>query len=544
MAKFEKKDKTTQEQEKEVSKNGKKSNSNSRDNKKSANSGSSASSSTVQMNDAANIVFSNVPGTFTDIFDAVPDRTSGFTDDYLAGKHFTPAGVCSIAFTPTIGMCDKAEDPANVAMRRFFQVLTSANARTPSYGAPDPFLVMNALNSMYTLHYIGIRAFGCLQLFAAENRYYPESIFKAMGMDYDSFSSNMANLKVFLNQGVGKLSSFYLPKVVATFSDTAYLASNLFLENPDNIKSQLYVFRPAGFWTYDDKNGRNNFEQWGSPETPFTYEDYVKTYNTMFRILADSEDVGIIDADILRAFGSSELMSVPFVEASYLTVPVYNETLLANISNATIISTDEDYSRFIISQDVLKNSLIQKLDLAPYSSIKDSEGTAILPYAVKNSPMINSRNKDVSVQDVAGFCTFVSLYHWQNSTSGPKIVFDSMSTFVLLDAYIITKVMMIDDSPSEVEVVTKFTQDKIGNYIFESYDSAHGVGTIAVAEFNKMTRISQFDYHYPVSYIFIDPATKEQMTSLPLRDVDTYTTLKSDLVRNVHQALIMQSFGL
>lgn len=372
--------------------------------KKSSEVGSTASFATDPLVlDSANILFNTPVGTMTDLISGYQLNTGETIGSGVYTQSFSSTGFCTIEFIPTFGVASSAASPANVAARRLFQLMCASNSRTPSYGAPDPMMVLTALNSMFMLHYMAIRGYAALNCFSQQNRYYPRVLFQALGLDYDSWSKNMANLRLLINQNARKLKSFYLPKNFAFIADTLYYTSNIFLES-NNIKSQAYVFRPAGWYQYSDTAGECVFSSFDSEYGYghlLTWDEYQTLFEVCYTALADSEPVGIIDADILHTFGEDAMFQAPSIpDGDIVLVPTYNEAVLDAISNMMTLAWDSVGAEFAtsmrIAQDVAKNNLVFQPDIPIHSQTIHDEGQANTAYAIDititSDPIFNARD--------------------------------------------------------------------------------------------------------------------------------------------------------
>jgi hypothetical protein len=224
-------------------------------------------------------------------------------------------------------------------------------------------MLMLAMDSAYMWHYLLTRLYGTLNLYSAENRFYPKCIVHAQGFDFDSCKNNMNNLEFVINRFSKVLNSLYIPKF-NVFLRHQWCCENYFLDD-NSAKAQTYLFKPAGLHFLQEATTESTtfgdliyvpWSQLGSSSSPnyLTYADIVEVCDRFTDILQYSSDVALISGDVKKAYDVSNCMSVPSITSDFTKLPVVDDIVLSMIHNMSIM----DYS-YVRDEDL---NITQKLD--------------------------------------------------------------------------------------------------------------------------------------------------------------------------------------
>lgn len=249
-------------------------------------------------------------------------------------------GVLSMYLTPTIGWTDKETDPINIAMRNIYSYVRHANAGHTNYEAPDYFMYLLAMDSVYSYHAWLKRVYGCMMLYSTENKYYPRGVIDSMNVDFESIQANLAQFRTYINLFAVKAGSLCVPASMSYFAKHMWMYSGIYTDGL-TAKSQIYMFNPVLFGKFEA------FETGGSkliavpmvdrPEGRFKYEDLIELGNTLLNPLITNEDIGIMSGDTLKAFGPENLFKITGITEDYTVLPAYEPEVLDQIQNATLV---------------------------------------------------------------------------------------------------------------------------------------------------------------------------------------------------------------
>lgn len=245
-------------------------------------------------------------------------------------------GVLALRFVPCFG-----DQAATVAARNVYSYVRHANSGKANYDAPDLMMYIMAVDSAFSYISMLQRIYGVLRLYDQRNRYYPDALLKAMGVNAEDLKANMANFNFHINQLVAKASVLWIPNTMPVVERHYWMNANLYTDG-ESAKAQTYLFTQVSFYKYDP-----TLTQQGGGLTPLTwltgtdktYADIIKFSESLFAPLdANNEDFGIIGGDILKAYGADKLYKVNEIPFDYTVMPTYSKEVLSQIHNSTASS--------------------------------------------------------------------------------------------------------------------------------------------------------------------------------------------------------------
>lgn len=263
-------------------------------------------------------------------------------------------GIMAIHTAPAFGWSDQSNSPINVAMRNIYSFVRHANSGSAMYDAPDLMLYLGAMDNLYSyLSYLK-RIYGVAMTYSLTNRYYPKAIVEAMGVDFDSLQSNLADFRAAINVLAVKIGSLCVPASMSYFAKHMWMYDGYYLDSNQD-KAQTYLFVPDGFFQFgldDDGAGMLYYKplgMWDSigSTTPsqvemsdlLDYHQLIDYGNQLIMPILTSEDMNIMSGDILKAFGSNMLYKVDGVSETYTVLPSYDEEVLSQIENLSLIGS-------------------------------------------------------------------------------------------------------------------------------------------------------------------------------------------------------------
>lgn len=283
------------------------------------------------LRDAASIPFSWATGTLLD----------------LGVETITIPGICALKLTPTFGRCTSQSDPINVASTAVYSFIRHANSGSSNYDSPDLMLYIMSMSQIYSYINMLQRAYGVAQLYAQGNRYLPDGLMTAMGIDPVDVQSHLADFRYRINVLINKAASMAVPSDFTIFQRQAFLYQNIYTEGT-SIKDQLYMYVPHGFWYFGlnptTKAGQLNYVQFkpsacisGATNSLFTVSQLFSLGNALLQPILGDEDMNIMSGDILKAYGSDRLIKLAEVPPEYRVAPVFDIGVLEQMKNAVVI---------------------------------------------------------------------------------------------------------------------------------------------------------------------------------------------------------------
>lgn len=251
-------------------------------------------------------------------------------------------GIMRLTVAPSIGNSLDNTSPINVAATALYSFVRHANSGT-AYGDPaDTMIFMLAMSQVYSAIVWLQRIYGEVMLYSQQNRYIPQGLVIAEGVDFNSIVTNAADFRYGINLAIAKAAAFAVPNVFTYFQRQAFLYSSVYTEG-ESIRDQLYMYVPGGFWFYtegteQDAASRLTYKKISSFGTgdPLTYTQLLSIVNEMMQPLLGSEDIGILSGNILKAFGESNVVKLQPLPENYFITPVYDVGVLEQMKNATV----------------------------------------------------------------------------------------------------------------------------------------------------------------------------------------------------------------
>lgn len=260
------------------------------------------------------------------------------------------AGIFTLNWSPAFGESNSDPNSAiNIAARLFYSWVRHANSGHANYESPDLMMYIMAMDSVYSFHASLVRCYGLLSTYSYANRYIPKSLIMALGFDFDDMLSNMANLRYFINASAVKMSSMAVPATFTYYQRHIWMNSNVYLDEA-SIKGQIYAFRQIKALQFSPRTSQRGSEltiyplSSSTPNGLLKFSDVVRIMNTLLDAIVSDEDCNIMSGDILKAYGSENIMKFGPIPEDYAIVPVINPEVLLQMHNATAVGLIQEYS--------------------------------------------------------------------------------------------------------------------------------------------------------------------------------------------------------
>lgn len=323
------------------------------------------------LRDAANFPYSWPVGSPYDL------EFGEYSDAVLSQYRESVPGILSIEFSPTIGYSVDPTSPINLAARQIYSFVRHANSGHSNYDSPDLMMYLIAMDSAYMWLSYMTRVYGTAMVYSPVNRYLPKALLKAQGVDAEDVFQNLAQLRFYINEYAYKLASMCVPGGMTYFTRHAWLSSNVYKDSASD-KSQLYLFYPSTYYVFREQVNGPAFLTARSANSPdmgkdgfkyLTISDLVQIGAEIIEPILSSEDFNIMSGDILKAFGSDNLIKVAPISEDYTVMPVFVPEVNSQIEN--LVAVGHGYAtqfgsvlpstpgRNDITQDVNTNAIIQ-----------------------------------------------------------------------------------------------------------------------------------------------------------------------------------------
>lgn len=299
------------------------------------------------LRDFASYPFSFATGTPIKLDDPVKELIG------IHGDEMVVPGISIQWLVPSIGYTQTPSDPANIAMNSLYSAVRSATSGRKNYDAPDQFLYCLAVASIYSYINWLQRIYGIVTtLYSQGNRYLPQALLEAEGIDYGNLADNVSNFRGSINVMINKVASFAVPSNLNYFRRMAFVYQNVYTEGT-SIKDQIYMYSPAAFYVFGlDATGAGQLLTSQAPNVAAiranrlaSMNDLLDYGNALIDAIFADEDIQIIGGDILRAYGNEGLIKLQSLPEVYPMTPIFSIEVLEQMANATVLNhgfTPED----------------------------------------------------------------------------------------------------------------------------------------------------------------------------------------------------------
>lgn len=268
--------------------------------------------------------------------------TGALTD---AGIANSVPGICRVSVNPVVGLSVTTDSAINVAATAMYSYVRHANSGHANYESSDLMLYCTGMAQVYAYINWCQRLYAVATAYAQKNRYLPLHLLATMGVNANDIVRNLANFRYWINVFISKATSLAVPATMSYFSRTAFLYSNIYCES-DQIKDQLYYFHPASWLKFEfvneTKAGKLARRTLNPVEASkgLTVSEITKFGDELLGAILLDEDMNIMSGDILKAYGADGIIKLATLPESVTLYPVYDELVLEQIHNATIVNCD------------------------------------------------------------------------------------------------------------------------------------------------------------------------------------------------------------
>lgn len=319
----------------------------------------------------------------------------------LRGQTSVP-GVMSLAWEPALGGSDQYA--INQAKNSIYSFVVHANSRNYKYDATDLMMLIMGGAQLFAAFACPIRAYGTAKRYEAENRYLPDALLTAMGFKPDDFRDHLSTIWFDLNQLIVSTKQIWIPNEMPVIARWFWMNTNIF-QDATSVKAQYYMYTPSTILAYQEKltskggcltpvhltreyqneDGTKSYEteKFDPAQNTYSWDEWKVVLKYLIDQLVNAQDRGIILGDVRTAYGVDKMYSLNEIPVDYQVTPVYNQEVLAQIENATILPCesagfyqDPDDNSYPIFQTMQENmALVNHPDNAAVSrttSLADS----------------------------------------------------------------------------------------------------------------------------------------------------------------------------
>lgn len=284
--------------------------------------------------DAGSLWFSKPAGTIYGSRNGFPGFENISGDSSMSGVNYGSIMTLNSIQTWSAPSGD-AGAPLNQVATSLYQYVVHANSRNTSYQKSDLMKLIMAVDGLYQHIAQAIRAYRLHTTFNAQNRLYT-SLVKACGWNSSDLRSNVAQLRYYINDAITKVNMLMVPSLFDIFKAHVNSYSNVYMD-AESSKANLYVNKPMGYWLYNDTTGILRYQIVKSLQTGgYTVENWNLNFQTMFDAISNSEYMGIMQGDLLKAFGAERMAKFVYLGIDEVLYPIYDPEFLFKLHNTEI----------------------------------------------------------------------------------------------------------------------------------------------------------------------------------------------------------------
>lgn len=471
--------------------------------------------------DVANIPFNHISGTPFKWYNGSVASTGTWPHDRLTG-------ICVLSYIPTPGGASlDATSSINMAARQLYSYVRRANSGAKNYESPDLLLYILAMEDIYINFYEAKRAYGFMANYQYMNRYTPDSVVRAVGIDPDDLRANLAQYRYQLNQLRLKINSLAVPKYFKSFIRRVVVASQIYCDST-SPRSGYYVYAKQGYYTFNPTKyatGGALIYTHTSPSTVVTLQSKLDIIKSQIEAIIADDDMNTMMGDLIKAFGESGLYNVSEVTENYSVVPVYDENVLAQIENSRAWKV---FWQNIADEAGTEHGgldIWQKSNVLFYHPCVDltSGGDSEVRYnrfGLDVSPIINSHKDNPDYKDILEWTRQLAVH------SG-KLFKDNKVIDCGLE--IVTGYSFVSPNITNTGV----TVQRCGSFlVFSSDDSSYYSKYIVI---KLLATISQYDWH---PFLFTAEENTGAITDDGLNisgDLKVFNTVDATIISRIHQ---------
>lgn len=301
--------------------------------------------------DVASISFGRPLGRSTSIALNNPKRPT------VTNETVTIPGIMSLNFYPAIGYSEDKYSAVNRSAVRLYTYMRSHLKTSSDYDSQDMMMAVIALDSAYAFHKWMQRIYGIAQLYTPVNYYYPRALLSAAGASPDEFVNGniLMQLRAYINTYAIALGQWCVPNNIDLFNRHQWMCAGLYTDGTEE-RAQTYLFRPIGFWQYNNTVTTGSQLDFVKLPFPATLKQIMEYGDNLIKNLMGDEDIANISGDLLNAFGPNAMMRADETPENYRILPTYDSTVLMQIENADFVGEFTSGSSFVISQDPSVNA--------------------------------------------------------------------------------------------------------------------------------------------------------------------------------------------
>lgn len=434
-------------------------------------------------------------------------------------------GIMTMKIYPGPGKSQGKSDAVNIAANMIYARIRSVISGSRPYDAPD--MMMYILGADHAYMYLSWmqRLYGMMNVYSSMNRYMPNDLVTANGVNPNNLRANMARFRTYINQYALQLSVLYVPADIPLFSRHYWLYQNLWTD-ADSAKAQFYMYVPYGFGVYNEttssKGGRIDCITLESlSEADLTVDDIIEFGNRILNNLILSEDIATISGDIRKTYGEGNSLTASTIDEVYSVIPAKNDEILSQIENLTSYSLDP--KSLAVVQDPDTNVIKWETTFAANNFTQ-----SIRDHIDAGQVYLSSHGNATTPADNLVMTRLHALYSYHGAVGSEQAYFDIDSC----GSEIVISVQIHFHSNDATKSITPIN----------AYTVVPFPGNGAAAPLNMMNALSKFDWH-PLVYTYVIEGDQYLYAGVNA-DLDEYAIVPTAVIKGMNDIAILGELGV
>lgn len=472
------------------------------------------------LRDAASVPFSHAAGTKF-------NRDVNFEGKVTQSTLEVVPGIMTLRLIPIPPTPNGVAAPLNIAASSVYSWVRHANSGSRNYDSPDLMMYLLAMGQCYSYVNYLQRVYGSIWLTIHANRYVPQALVEAQGVDFLDVQANMADFRYGINSLIARVANFAVPADMTYFRRLAFLFSGIYAEG-ESIKDQLYMFCPEGFLIFNEMNETAGLQlqykqlafTGSGKNSLLTAQDLLDYGQAMIQPLLASEDIGIMNGDVIKAYGDN-ILKVQTLPEVYQVVPMTDLTVLEQFQNADFLGSVP--STILVAEDPDQGIITSTVQ----NAITD---TGAFVASTKNTHVLTT----ILTQPEAG--DVMERTRLMFTVRTPLIGSTRMLEYVG-GTEIATNLDIYQITPLTGEI-TKFSvaPDVVVN--------AATTPTMAINYLRMHCWLENFKFH-PAVFYFYTPSTEQPVEYEGCAiDIDNYAVIAADTIDTINEAAMLALFNV
>lgn len=427
-------------------------------------------------------------------------------------------GIAVLDVLPTIGDSTGVNSPVNRAFTSLYGDIYSKTTGAMQFQQMDLAMFMTSMSSIASLIAHCKRVLGVSQFYHGQNYYYPEALLTALGVDPDEVIGHQDQLRSQLNNVILSFNGLKVPDILPLYIRQYSLFHSIYADE-DSVASQLYLFKPAYYYIYDDTASKCTCTK----ITNFSMASLLALIESLLNAWRTSSDLGIISGSIQRAFSDKNFMTLDYALMTDVVLPVVDRNIMWQINNADIVTPL--VSTFNITQSPTENKIICQ-GMYDIEIDNDAVQFAFLSMPLKLLRSFDGSSDDEFVMEATRLMQRPQPLAWEEPLmrNGTEVV-TALTLFT-------TEL----DGSGKVTLVTQKTESSLLVLI------SSAAATVRQANAKFIASLSKFKYAPPI-YVAVGSSATEFKLSPVSGDVYRYTTIDGETLDGLTAAALQSIYA-